>query len=115
MCPLTERNEMTTTSNFQPGDEVRLKDGMAGVLYAMTRHATARRNAEGWYFLPDGAGASGLIVVNQPRTISERDITVKTGHRAGAWPTDFLTDPIMRQRVYVAHMQRRPLPVFVGG
>lgn len=105
---------MTTTSNYQPGDEVRLKDGLSGVLYARTMHLTAkasqRRRREGWYFLPDGASASGLVVLNQPREISEQDIERKTGNRPGDWPSEPMSDPIMRQRVYVAHMQGSALP-----
>jgi hypothetical protein len=81
------------------------------VLYARTRHLTARANREGWYFLPDGAGAPGLVVLNQPRFICEQDIAGKIGARPG--PSDYLTDPIQRQRVYVAHMRGDPLPIEV--
>lgn len=97
-------------SAYRPGDEVRLRDGLTGVLYARTRHLTARANREGWYFLPDGAGAPGFVVLNQPRVIYEQDIAGKTGVRTGHWPGGYLTDPIQRQRVYVAHMRGDPLP-----
>lgn len=103
------------TTNYRPGDEVRLKTGLTGVLYSRTRHATARRNSEGWFFLPDGAGATGFVVVNQPRTVTEFDIAEKIGRRAGVWPNECLSDPIQRQRVYAAHMQGKPLPVSAAG
>lgn len=100
---------------FQPGDEVRLKGGATGVLFARTRNVAARRNQEGWFFLPDRSAASGLMVMSQPRTIDEGDIECKTGRRPGRWPTDYLTDPIDRQRVYVAYMQGQALPELRGG
>lgn len=101
---------LSPSSAYLPGDEVRLRDGLTGVLYSRTRHLTARSNREGWYFLPDGAGAPGLVVLNQPRFICEQDIAGKIGARPGPWPSGYLTDPIQRQRVYVAHMRGDPLP-----
>lgn len=96
-----------------PGDEVTLKDGRRGVLYAFTANSRnpcgrdANRPAN-WYFLPDQLGVTGVVVNSQPCTISELNIESKTGHRDGNWPEPgHVLGFEQKQRVYVDHMKGR--------
>lgn len=75
--------------SYLPGDEVALKDGRKGVLYALTqnsRNPLARdsRRSANWYFLPDRVGTQGMTAISQPCTVSALDIKRRTGHRAGS-------------------------------
>lgn len=106
---------MLTESAYTPGQEVQLKDGTTGVLYARTWHLGRRASHSdepSWYFLPDNAAAVGLVVMSQPGEIRESMIAEGRAQRPGNWPPSryWLTQP-MREAVYVAHMQRRPLPL----
>ena len=97
--------------DYPPGDEVILKDGRKGVLYALTqssRNPLARDSSRtaNWYFLPDRVGTHGAIVTSQPFTVSEMDIERRTGHRDGDWPAaGHVIGFEERQRVYVAHVK----------
>ena len=97
--------------NLQPGNEVTLKDGRKGVLYALTQNSSnplARdcSRPANWYFLPDRVGTQGMAVICQPCTVSEMDIARQTGHRFGNWPAEVHVIGFEeRQRVYVAAMQ----------
>lgn len=97
--------------NYLPGDEVTLKDGRKGVLYALTqnsRNPLARdsHRPANWYFLPDRVGTNGTVVTSQPCTVSVLDIERRTGHRDGVWPeVGHVIGFEERQRVYVAAMR----------
>lgn len=96
---------------YLPGNEVVLKDGRQGVLYALTqngRNPLARdsHRPANWYFLPDNIGTQGMTVISQPCTVSELDIDRRTGHRDGIWPeVGHLLGFEEKQRVYVAAMR----------
>jgi len=97
--------------NHLPGDEVVLKDGRQGVLYALTqngRNPLARDSSRpaNWYFLPDRVGTQGMAVISQPCTVSVLDIERRIGHRAGIWPeVGHVLGFVEKQRVYVSHMK----------
>jgi len=116
MCSIPEPLEipMTATSAYLPGQEVRLASGVTGVLYARTwriRRAHQSCRPATWYFLPDGAGASGLVVWSQPNEICESEVAWSGPVREGSWPAShYRLAQAQRQAVYVAHMQRRSLP-----
>lgn len=101
------------TEIYQPGDEVTLKDGRTGLLYAYTQnsHNPLGRDASrpaNWYFLPDSVGTQGAVVVGQPCAVNEVDIGSKTGHRDGSWPAPgYVLGFEERQKVYVKHMKGR--------
>jgi hypothetical protein len=102
-------------SRFYPGQEVTVRGGQTGVLYARTwpsRKGPYRPHPATWFFLPDGACAVGLVVMNQPHEICDTDVAEAYGQREGTWPApDRWLSPIERQQAYVAHMQGKPLPV----
>lgn len=103
-------------TQFMPGQEVRLVDGTRGVLFAKThsrRRQPSTSDAPQWYFLPDGAAAVGLVVLRQPREISEAAIAEGLGMRAGVWPSPrFELHAWDRPAVYAAHMRGAALPRF---
>ena len=98
---------------YLPGDEVVLKDGRTGVLYALTqnsRNPLARDNSKhaNWFFIPDRVGTQGMTVISQPCTVAEMDIDRLTGHRDGIWPKAWhVLGFEERQRVYVMAMQEK--------
>ena len=103
---------MPITTIYHPGDEVTLKDGRTGLLYAFTqnsRNPLARdsRKLANWFFIPDSVGVQGGVVVsNQPCTVSELDVDRVTGHRSGNWPeAGHVLGFEERQWVYVAAMR----------
>ena len=101
-------------TNLCPGREVELTSGHRGVLYARTwapRKRFSPAAAETWYFLPDVVGVAGVVVLAQPREISDVDVAKTGALRAGRWPSStHWLDTRERQAVYAAHMQGRQLP-----
>ena len=99
--------------NYLPGDEVVLKDGRTGLLYAITqnsRNPLARDHSKpaNWFFIPDRVGTQGMVVTSQPCTVSELDVERRTGHRDGVWPeAGHILGFEERQRVYVMAMQEK--------
>lgn len=100
-------------TNYAPGQEVELSTGETGVLYARTWGTFKIRDIGQvrWFFLPDVRAAVGLIVHGQPRTVADADVAKAGPLREGAWPgPHYRLSDLHRQAVYVAHMQRKPLP-----
>lgn len=100
---------------LRPGTEVVLHGGSTGVLYAQEHPSFGRRRSQlpRWFFLPDGAGAPGLVVTSQRRSVTTSDIAEVVGFRGGSWPlSTYRLDAPHRQKVYVAHMAglQPPLP-----
>lgn len=102
-------------SQFNPGQEVTLRGGSRGVLYARLCTLGQRRQPErspSWFFIPDTCAAVGLVIMSQPHPVAEHEIASAGPIRAGTWPApDYRLDTMMRQRVYVAAMQGQSLPV----
>lgn len=98
-------------TTYQPSDEVVLKDGRTGLLFALTPNSCnplARDSGRkaNWYFIPDHIGTQGRVVTSQPCTISEIDVERVTGHRGGDWPeAGHALGFEERQRVYVVAMR----------
>ena len=105
---------MTTLPTFLPGQEVVLHTGTTGVLYARTqptRRVSGAEHSETWYFLPDNAASSGLVVLSQPREVTAQDVASTTGVREGNWPpAEYRLSASQRQLVYVAHMKGQVPP-----
>ena len=102
---------MPITTAYLPGDEVVLKDGRSGLLFALTpnsRNPLARDSGRkaNWYFIPNHIGTQGMVVTSQPCAVSVLDIERFTGHRDGNWPeAGHVLGFEERQRVYVAAMR----------